>query len=227
MFLRSVVIDKDPAALEIIKNYIGAIPELKLLQTFDDVLAGGEFLRNNKIDLLFIEAGLPGNSAINLIRSLHEKLLVIFTLGCQFFSRELLEFESLDYLVKPFTLERFAKAAVKAINASQTKSIAENPIYIRSTYQLIRINLNEIEYIESAENYIKVHLSGGKIIMSLIPLKTIIEKLPPDKFVRIHRSYIISVDKIKYVVNKKIKLSIAELPVSDSYLKNFNVLINK
>jgi DNA-binding LytR/AlgR family response regulator len=87
--------------------------------------------------------------------------------------------------------------------------------------------LNEIEYIESAENYVKIHLSDGKIIMSLMPLKIIIEKLPPEKFMRVHRSYIVAVDKIKYIVNRKIKLGLTELPVSSSYLKKFNVLINK
>lgn len=227
MFLRCVVIDKEPAALEIIKTYIKAIPGLKLLQTFADVLAGGEFLRNNQIDLLFIEASLPGNATVSLLKSFREKFLIIFTVDRQYFPREVFDFEALDYLVKPFSLERFARAAVKAININQTWTTIEQPIYIRSTYQLIKINLSEIEYIESAENYVKVHLSDGKIIMSLMPLKTIIEKLPSEKFMRIHRSYIIAVDKIKYIVHKKIKLGLAELPVSSSYLKKFNVLINK
>ena len=227
MFLRCVVIDKEPAALEIIKSYVEAIPGLKLLQTFADVLAGGEFLRKNKIDLLFIEACMPGNAAVSLIKSFREKFLIIFTVGCQYFPREIFDFEALDYLVKPFSLERFARAAVKAINVKQTRITTEQPLYIRSTYQLIKINLNEIEYIESAENYVKVHLSDGKIIMSLMPLKTIIEKLPSEKFMRIHRSYIVAVDKIKYIVNKKIKLGLTELPVSSSYLKKFNVLLNR
>jgi DNA-binding LytR/AlgR family response regulator len=229
MLLKCVAIDKDLTALELISNYLEGFPALKLLQTFDDVLTGGEFLRYNRIDLLFIELNMPGNSAIELVRSIQEKLLIIFTIGSKQLPREILELNALDYLIKPIAFERFASAVDKAVHHSQHENqlVAGEVIYIRSTYQLIKINLDEIEYIESVENYIKFHLSNGKSVMTLMPLKIIIEKLPQERFVRIHRGYIIAIDKIKYIGNKKIKMSTIELPVGDTYLMNLAVLIKK
>jgi two-component system, LytTR family, response regulator len=230
MLLKCIAIDKEFAACELITSYIESFPALKLLQTFDDVMTGGEFLRYNQVDLLFIDLSIPVDTAINLVKSIQDKILIIFTLACKQLPTEVLRLDVLDYLVKPITFERFTRAAEKAIDQHEKINPAKShsgTIYIRSAYQLIKVDLDEIEYIESVENYIKIHLTNGKSVMTLMPLKVIIEKLPQEKFVRIHRSYIISVDKIKYIGNRKIKLNIAELPVSNSYLINLNILLKK
>jgi two-component system LytT family response regulator len=227
MLLKCIAIDKEHSALELISSYIDAFPALKLLQTFDDILAASEFLRRNEVNLLIIEAGLPDLSAIDLIKSLGEKLLIIFTVGIAQLPAAILDLDVIDYLIKPFGFERFAKAAEKAIEQFNPASLSPGTIYIRSTYQLVKINLDEIEYIESAENYIKIHLLNSKSIMALMPLKAILEKLPADKFVRIHRGYIISVNKIQYFLNRKVKLREAELPVGESYLLKLKEIIHK
>ena len=230
MSLKCIVIDKELSAIELVTNYIQRFPALKLLQTFDDVITGGEFLRNNSIDLLFIELSMPANTAINLVKSLSDKLMIIFTVACKQLTPEVLKLDTLDYLVKPITFERFTRAVVKATDRHHhidPEKETGGAIYIRSTYHLFKINLDEIEYIESVENYIKIHLSQDKPVMTLMPLKIIMDKLPQERFVRIHRSYIIPIDKIKYIGNKKIKLSIAELPVSDSYVTALKGLMSK
>jgi len=230
MSLKCIIIDKDLSAIEILTRFIQGFPRLKLLEVFDNVIAGSEYLRNHDIDLLFIELSIPANAAINLVKSLSEKMMVIFTVASKQLSPEVLELGALDYLVKPFTFERFARAVDIAADRHPPTNLEKETggtIYIRSTNQLVKINLNEIEYIESMENYIKIHLSQDKPVMTLMPLKIIIDKLPQEKFVRIHRSYIIPLDKIKYIGNKKIKLSVAELPVSDSYLPALKGLMNK
>jgi two-component system, LytTR family, response regulator len=230
MSLKCIVIDKELSAIELATNYIQRFPALKLLQTFDDVITGGEFLHNNRIDLLFIELSMPANAAITLVKSLSYKLMIIFTVACKRLTPDVLELDALDYLVKPIAFERFARAVAKATNRYHHIDSGREPggtIYIRSTYHLVKINLDEIEYIESMENYSKIHLSQDKPVMTLMPLKIIIDKLPREKFVRIHRSYIIPLDKIKYIGNRKIKLNAAELPVSGSYLTALKVLIKK
>ncbi|MEP7376677.1 MAG: LytTR family DNA-binding domain-containing protein [Chitinophagaceae bacterium] len=230
MSLKCIVIDKELSAIELMGNFIQRFPGLKLLEVFDNVIAGSEYIRDNSIDLLFIELSMPANTAIKLVRSISEKIVVIFTVACKQLTPEVLDLDILDYLVKPITFDRFAKAITKITdryhNITREKETG-GTIYIRSTYQLVKINLNEIEYIESVENYSKIHLSGDKPVMTLMPLKIIIDKLPHGKFVRIHRSYIIPLDKIKYIGNRKIKLSVAELPVSESYLPALKELVNK
>jgi two-component system, LytTR family, response regulator len=230
MSLKCVVIDKELSAIELITNFIQSFPALRLLQTFDDVITGGEFLRNSRVDLLFIELSMPANAAIKLVKSISDKIMIIFTVAGKRLTPEVLDMDVLDYLVKPFRFERFARAIAKAterLHPVNPESQMGETIYVRSTYHLVKINLNEIEYIESMENYIKIHLSSDKPVMALMPLKKMNDKLPQEKFIRIHRSYIIPLGKIKYIGNKKIKMSEAELPVSDSYLTALKGIIKK
>jgi len=228
MVLKCIAIDKESSSLGLISNYIRLFPGLELLQIFSDIQAAEQFLLNNNIDLVFIEMSMPFARVIRRMRTLQEKLLVIFTVNGKQLPTDLLKLDVVDYLVKPFAYLRFAKAVGKAMSLHE-KGIVVNPesaiIYIRSTYQLVRVNLDEVEYIESLENYIRIHFTSGKYIMALMPLKKILEKIPPEKFVRIHRSYIISIDKIKNIGNKKVTLSIVELPAGDSYFKNLKGLI--
>jgi DNA-binding LytR/AlgR family response regulator len=228
MVLKCIAIDKESSSLGLISNYIRLFPGLELLQIFSDIQAAEQFLLNNNIDLVFIEMSMPFARVIRRIRTLQEKLLVIFTVNSKQLPTDLLKLDVVDYLVKPFAYLRFAKAVGKAMSLHE-KENAVNPesaiIYIRSTYQLVRVNLDEVEYIESLENYIRIHFTSGKFIMALMPLKKILEKIPPEKFVRIHRSYIISIDKIRNIRNKKVTLSIVELPAGDSYFKNLKGLI--
>jgi len=230
MSLKCVIIDKELSAIELMTNFIKSCPALRLLQTFDDVITGGEFLRNNRVDLLFIELSMPANAAIKLVKSISYKVMIIFTIAGKRFAPEVLEMDVLDYLVKPFIFDRFARAIAKAterLHLVNPDSQTGEAIYVRSTYHLVKINLNDIEYIESMENYVKIHLTNDKPVMALIPLKIMIDRLPQEKFVRIHRSYIIPLDKIKYIGNKKIKVSATELPVSDSYLTAVKELMKK
>jgi len=228
MVLKCIAIDKESSSLSLISNYIRLFPGLKLLQIFSDIQAAEEFVRSNSIDLVFIELSTPFSRVISRMRMLREKLLVIFTVNSKQLPAEILKLDVVDYLVKPFAYLRFAKAVSKAMSLHE-KEDSVNPesaiIYIRSTYQLTRVDLNEVEYIESLENYIRIHFTSGKFVMALMPLKKILEKVPPEKFVRIHRSYIISIDKIKNIRNKKVTLSIAELPAGDSYFKNLKGFI--
>lgn len=226
--MKCIAIDKQSSSLGLISNYIRLFPGLELRQIFSDIQAAEQFLLNNSIDLVFIELSMPFGRVIRRIRNLQEKMLVIFMINSKQLPSDVLKLDVVDYLVKPFAYLRFTKAVAKAMSLHEQKN-AVNPesaiIYIRSTYQLIRVDLNEVEYIESLENYIRIHFSSGKFMMALMPLKKILEKIPPEKFVRIHRSYIISIDKIKNIRNKKVTLGIVELPAGDSFFKNLKGLI--
>jgi two-component system, LytTR family, response regulator len=220
--IKCIAIDGEPLALELIKKYIGQIPSLELVQTFDDAIAGIEFLRHHEIDLLFLDITRPDVNDIDLLGSLDKKPLVIFTTAYKKIVAEGFEQEAVDYLVKPIGFERFQKAVNRAIEVYQSGQPAKpqpnQHLFVRSEYRMLKIDLHEIEFIEGLEDYIKIHLTGKKPVLTLMTMKSVIEKLPADKFKRIHRSYIVSVEKISSVLNRKVQLrSGVQLPVSNNY----------
>jgi two-component system LytT family response regulator len=223
MVLKCIAIDDEPLALKLISGYVSRFPSLQLIQTFDDAISGAEFLKTKPVDLLFIDINMPDITGIDLVRSLAVKPIVIFTTAYKNFAYEGFELEALDYILKPIDFKRFEKAVEKAIDYYRYKNQpateqAEESLYVYSEYRMVKIELSAIEYIESMEDYIKIHLTNAKTVLTLMPLKKVLEKLPADKFQRIHRSYIVPVNKIRSIQNRKVKLSDIELPVSESYL---------
>lgn len=221
MPIKCVAIDDEPLALQLLTEYANRFPVLRMVQTFDDAIAGAGFLRQADIDLLFIDINMPDISGIDLVKSLQPKPAVIFTTAYRKFAMEGFELNALDYLLKPISFERFEKAVNKAIEYIEfreaQKKAPEQVLFVRSEYQLVKINLSDIEYIESVEDYIRIHLAGQKPVMTLMTMKHILEKLPADRFQRVHRSFIVALASIRSIVNRKIRLSSAEIPVSDSY----------
>ena len=222
MQIKCIAVDDEPPALELIEEYVSRFNELTLLHKFDDAIGAAEFLRAQPVDLLFIDINMPDINGIELVKSLEEKPIVIFTTAYKKFAYEGFELDALDYLLKPIDFTRFSKAVSKAIEYYQYKKSAANSLheylFVRSEYRVVKINLDEIEYIESLEDYIKIHIANGRPILTLMPLKKVLEKLPPERFKRIHRSYIVSVNKVRAVLNRKVQLaSSIELPISESY----------
>lgn len=148
--------------------------------------------------------------------------MIIFTTAYKQFAYEGFELEAVDYLLKPIDFERFAKAAEKAVDLKNYKSSAllaqeDGFFYVHSEYRMVKIIFKDIEYIESMEDYIKIHLSHEKPVLSLLSLKKTLEALPDQQFIRIHRSYIVPVAKVKSIQNKKIQLHTVVLPIGESY----------
>ncbi|SRR5258706_4791097 len=222
MPLKCIAIDDEPPALDLVKEYVAKSPGLQLIQTFNDAISGGEFLRTNPVDLLFIDINMPDITGLDLVRSLQEKPMIIFTTAHKKFAHEGFELDAIDYLLKPISFERFSKAVAKAIEYSQYKQQVKNEagenLFVYAEYRMVKINLRDIEYIESLEDYIKIHLVNSKPVLTLMTLKGVLEKLPVAKFKRIHRSYIVAIDKVGSIQNRKAKLlSSVELPISDTY----------
>jgi two-component system, LytTR family, response regulator len=222
MRLKCVAIDDEPLALELIKNYVAKFTELEMLQTFEDAISAAEFIKGTVVDILFVDINMPDITGLDLVRSLEEKPIIIFTTAHKKFAIDGFELDAIDYLLKPISFDRFSKAVAKAIEYARYKNKAASEemesLFVYAEYRLIKIPLNEIEYIESLEDYIRINLVNAKPVLTLMPLKKVLEKLPAEKFKRIHRSYIVAVDKVNSVLNRKVRLSSSvELPVSDSY----------
>ncbi|MBD0293832.1 MAG: response regulator transcription factor [Flavisolibacter sp.] len=231
MLIKCIAVDDEPLALELLQQYIAQFPALRLVQTFSDAIAAAEFLKNSPIDLLFIDINMPDITGIELVRSMEKKPMIIFTTAYKQFAVEGFELEAIDYLLKPIELNRFKRAVEKAIDyynyKKATKAEKQESIFVRSEYQMVKVDLNEIEYIESLEDYLKIHRTNDRPVMTLMTLKAILEKLPPDQFQRIHRSYVIPLAKVKSIVNRKVRLTTAELPISDSYAGFISSWMNK
>lgn len=220
--VKCVAIDDEPPALRLIAEYVSRFPALKLVQVFDDAVAAAEFIRNNRVDLVFLDINMPDINGLELARSLTNRPMIIFTTAYKKFAFEGFELDAVDYLLKPLEFERFAKAVNKAIEYRQYQlsvNSQQQPqsLFVRSEYKLVQIPLSDIEYIESVDDYLKIHLTNGRPVMTLMTMKTMLEKLPSSRFKRIHRSYVVPVAKIKIIGNKKVQLTTVELPVSDSY----------
>ena len=224
--LKCIAIDDEPPALRLLEQYILRIPGIQLVQKFDDAVSALEYLRIAAIDLLFIDINMPDIHGIDLVRSLQIKPLIIFTTAYKKFAYEGFELEAVDYLLKPIEFSRFFKAVNKAITLHQQKYVPKTEdeyIFVRSEYRMLKIEMNNIEYIEGLEDYIKIHLINARPVLTLMTLKAVIEKLSPQKFKRIHRSYIIATSQVVSIINKKVTLaSSKELPISDSYIEFVN-----
>jgi two-component system LytT family response regulator len=219
--LKCVAIDDEPLALEILKKYIAEFPVLQMVHTFEDAVSGAEFLKKNKVDLLFIDIDMPDITGVDLVRSLTEKPMVIFTTAYKNFAFEGFELQALDYLLKPISQKRFSASISKAVDYAKYKNAEateEEALYVHSEYRMIKISLRDIEYIESMQDYIKIYLlNTEKPILTLMSLKSVLEKLPASQFIRIHRSYAVAKAHIKSIHNRKVKLNTAELPVGNNY----------
>ncbi len=219
--MRCIAIDDEPPALVVLKEYISRIPQLELVRTFDDAISGGEFLRQNAVDLLFIDINMPDITGLDLVKSLEQKPIIIFTTAHKKFALEGFELDAVDYLLKPISFERFSKAVTKAADYFEIRKKPKTEssfLVVYSEYRMVKIPMSEIEYIESLEDYIRINRINEKPVMTLMTMKKAVEKLPSDKFQRIHRSYIVATGKVKSVLNRKAMLqSGVELPISDSY----------
>lgn len=222
MLLKCIAIDDEPLALELIQTYIGRRPDVQLIHTFEDAISGAEYLSTAQIDLIFLDINMPDISGIDLAKSLKNKPMLIFTTAHKQFAFEGFELEALDYLLKPIDYDRFSKALDKAIEVKKYKTSPPPEqddafIYVHSAYQMIKIIFNEVEYIESMEDYIKIHLKTNKTVLTLMTLKKMLGLLPEEQFKRIHRSYIVSVAAVKSIQHKKVCLNEVILPIGESY----------
>lgn len=222
MQIKCVVIDDEPYELQLMREYIQKFPVLNLVNCFHDGVASVEYLNQSPVDLIFIDINMPDISGIDLLRSLRIKPMTIFTTANKKFAVEGFELDVLDYLLKPIPFDRFCKSVSKSVAYYEFRNYFKNKqqdsLVVRSEYKLLKIRLSDIEYIESVEDYCKIYLSSGKPVLTLMPLKTLLEKLPGNKFKRIHRSYIAPIEKVRAVVNRRVQLTSTELPISDSYI---------
>jgi DNA-binding LytR/AlgR family response regulator len=234
--IKCVAIDDEPLAVKKIAGYIGKIPFLELVAECRSASEAMSILSENDIQLLFIDINMPDISGMDFVKSLANKPYIVFTTAYSEYAVEGFQVEAVDYLLKPISFSNFLKAANKVKNLidlssnSQKESLraTANHLFVKSEYKLIRIELDDIKYIESQHEYIKIFLINSNPVMTQVSLKSIDEQLPSDRFMQVHRSFIVNLARVSVIERNRIVFDDKiYIPVSEQYKEKFQEYIDK
>lgn len=217
--IKAIAVDDEPLALMVIENYCARNEHVELVKTFSNLKDAQKYMNQFQIDLLFLDIQISRSNGMDFYKGLEHKVPVIFTTAFSEYAIEGFNVAALDYLLKPIEYERFDEAIQKAVLIIVDKKLVEdqNFLTIRADYKLNKIPYDEILYLEGLDDYVKIHLNDGKKITARISMKGMQEKLPDHLFLRVHRSYIVPLNKIKSFQNKVLSLGEIEIPVGDTY----------
>lgn len=226
--MKAIAVDDEPIALEIIKSHASKVPYLDLKAQFTDAFKALEYLQKEGIDLIFLDIKMPDISGIDFFNSLSKKPLLIFTTAYSEHAVTSFEMDAVDYLLKPFSLTRFLKGCNKAFELYNARNASEpsDHLYIKTGYEQVKVFYDEILYLEASGNYVTFVLKD-KNILSRSTFVEAISLLPADKFVRVHRSYIVSVNKIDKAERYQVTINNMKIPVSEAYTQNLTVALSK
>ncbi|MCY1723055.1 LytTR family DNA-binding domain-containing protein [Prolixibacteraceae bacterium Z1-6] len=228
--IRTITIDDEPLALQLVSSYVEKTSFLELVELFDNPLDAMDFLNENPVDLIFLDIQMPDLTGIEFTRILENRPKIVFTTAYEKYALEGFKLEAVDYLLKPFSYEEFLKATKRVeklynLEKAEQKEIVEANnefLFLKSEYKIRRINFNEINYIEGLKDYVKVYLQNeAKPILSLNSLKSMEAKLPESKFMRVHRSFIVNLEKIDTIERSRIVFGKVYIPVSEQYKEKF------
>lgn len=239
MIINCIAVDDEPLALSKMKKYIDRIDFLNLLGVFNNGVDAINFIKNNPVDLVFLDIQMDDLTGIELIESLKNRPKVIFTTAYDSYALKGYELDVTDYLLKPISFQRFIKAVDRVFDqmSGSDKSISDNKdigkeqavhdfIFVKTEYRQQKIDLSEILFVEGMKDYIRIWTEKEKI-MTLMNFAQIMEILPSDNFVRVHKSYIVALNKIHSIERNKIKINDQLIPIGESYKQYFISVIRK
>ncbi|MEJ7644740.1 MAG: LytTR family DNA-binding domain-containing protein [Chryseolinea sp.] len=233
--MRCIAVDDEPLALDLLEDNISKIPFFTLVRRCKNAFEAHEAMMKDQIDLIFMDIEMPGISGVQFLQSVVSPPLVIFITAYQEFALEGYSLDAVDYLLKPVSFDRFLKAANKAHefftpkNNVSTLPITPSPeyLFVSADYNLIKINIRDIVYIEGLKDYIKIYiLNSIRPVITRMGLKVIEEKLPPDRFVRVHKSFIVCVERIVSIRKGKISINNVQVPISEHYKENLHRFVD-
>jgi two-component system, LytTR family, response regulator len=236
--IRCIAVDDEPLALELLEDNISKVPFLQLVAKCSNAMEAMKVLQEQSVDLIFLDIQMPGLTGLQFIQSMAVKPMIILITAYEKYALQGFNLDVTDYLVKPVSLDRFVKACNKAWelfqlkNKPQTTNSSSAPLpdyfFVNVDYSLLKINFADIIWIEGLKDYVKIHLKNtSKSVITRISMKSIEEQLPSAKFLRIHKSYIVSVEQITAVRKNSVFIKEMELPVGDNYRETVNTLTGK
>ena len=233
--IKAIIVDDEPLALDVLESYIAQLPELELVARCENALEAREVLKEHDVDLMFLDINMPQLTGIDFLKTLSVKPNFIFTTAHPNYAVEGFELNAIDYLMKPIPLERFMKAVNKVIDmqvgeTSTPEKKKENFIFVKADKKLIKVNFDDILYIEGLKDYVIIRQKEGRVI-TLHTMKSLESKLPDHIFKRIHRSYIVNIGAIDAIVGNMIELKeksqVKHIPIGKNYREDLLKVINK
>jgi len=226
--ISAIAVDDELPALSLLENFCRKTDFIELHKSFNKPNEALRYLQQFPVDLLFLDINMPSLTGIDLYKAVQQNTMVIFTTAYSEYAVEGFNLNAIDYLLKPFTFDRFMQAVNKVKSAAKlSEEQKEKYLFIRADYSLIKIVIDDILFIEGLDDYLKIHIQNDKPIIARMTLKNILEKLPSSDFIRVHRSYVVPLSRIKSVRNKVISIENEEIPIGTSYEENFLKLFNK
>lgn len=237
--INTLIVDDEPLALDILETYIEQIPNLNLVKRCENALEARDALKEHSIDLMFLDIQMPQITGIDFVKTLANPPLVVFTTAYPNFAIEGFELNALDYLLKPVSFERFNKAVNKAMEkldmhhskkqTQDTEESAHDYIFVKADKKFVKVKYSEIIYVEGLKDYVIIRTLTGRVI-TLQTMKSLEDKLPHNMFMRIHRSYIVNIDKINAIVGNMVEVTerneVKQLPVGKNYRDDLTNIIN-
>ena len=245
MNLKCIVIDDEPLALMQMQNYVARVPFLELVESFDNAVEARDFLgTDNAVDLIFVDINMPELSGIDFVRGLESAPMVVFTTAYSEYAVESFKLDAIDYLLKPFSFESFERAAKKAQSIAQLLALRDSTnsdslplgeqsaekecISIRADHKTSLVRYSNIVYIESAGEYVRLHLADGGHLVTLFRLKNMESALPSERFVRVHRSFIVNLEHVTGYTKGRVFLTGDEYaPIGENYRDSFAAIVEK
>lgn len=218
----AIAIDDEPPALEVVRSHVSKIPFIELKAEFTDGFKAMEYLQHEPVDLLFLDIKMPDISGIELLQSLNKKPLVIFTTAYTEHAVTSFELDAIDYLLKPFSLARFTKACNKANEIYNLRNLSthkKDHLFVKIGYEQIKINFADIYYLEATGNYVNFALKDSNVT-SRMTITEVDALLPANRFIRIHRSFIVAINKIDKIERHQLLVNNSVLPIGSSYYHN-------
>ena len=241
MILRCALVDDEPLALSLLESYVRKTDSLELCGSYSSAIQAMKSLPEHPVDLLFLDIQMPELNGLEFSRMVSDNTRIIFTTAFEPYAIDGYRVNALDYLLKPISYNDFIEAVNKALQWFELRKKAETPdsvqtslptdsnhIYVKSDYKIVQIELDKILYIEGLKDYIKIYTEDNpRPILSLTSMKTMEEKLPSNRFIRVHRSYIVQKQKIKIIDKGRIVFGKEYIPVSDSYKQELQNYVNE
>ena len=232
--MNCIIVDDEPLAQQVIEDYAITIPYLSVIAKCSSAFEAFDVLRHKKVDLIFLDIQMPNVTGIDFLNSLEYKPMIIFTTAFSEYALDAFNLNALDYLVKPIPFDRFLKAVNKAFDYFSLRNKSQEPIkesltgpapekfiLVKSEYHTQKIDLNDITFIEGLKDYIKIHLSNSKPVVTLNSLRNMAEKLPADQFVRVHKSFIVSLTRVDSISRNRIIIGETYIPIGDNFKDEF------
>ena len=236
MKLNCVIVEDEPLARNLMIDYVSKVPSLNLIEACSSPLAVIDVLRNNSVDIMFLDVQMPELTGISLLKALKKRPLVILTTAYSEYALEGYELDVADYLLKPITFERFLRAVEKVTERleKQNVPIAEKPlldaaqsfVFVKDGTKLVKIRLEDVLYVEGLKDYVTIHTRTQKIV-SLQRLKVLEDQLPAEKFIRVHNSFIVALEAIDVIHKGDVQIGNVIIPIGETYKKSFRDFIDR